>query len=173
MNSKYVKACFAFYCFLGVFILNGCFHTPQKIERYIKRHCDFKTTDTCFVDLRKVLKTDYDTMYVFNSFTPLTCVQNILGIKDYGKSKNPETTFIGYDSDMCRIILIKNYKVVYEDEYHYNDYNTKLVYRDFPIVEGEGIFDVGPPVRDHGYICTDYIFKVTKRDNKYYRVEIP
>ena len=90
-------------------------------------------------------------MYVFNSLIPLTGVQNIIGINDYGKCKNPEITLIGYDSEMCRIILVKNNKVVYEDEYHYNDYNTKFSYHDFSIVNGQGIFD-GSPNRVSGYI---------------------
>ena len=73
-------------------MLNSCAHTPQKIERYIKNHCDLRTVDTCFIDLSQALETDYDTMYVFNSLIPLTGIQNIIGIKDYGKCKKPEMT---------------------------------------------------------------------------------
>lgn len=100
---------------LVILMLNSCIHTPRKIEKYIKKHCGLEMTDTCYIDLRKALKTDYDTMYVFNSLIPLTGVQNIIGINDYGKCKNPEITLIGYDSEMCRIVLVKNNKVVYED----------------------------------------------------------
>jgi len=119
-------------------ILNSCVHTPRKIERYIKRHCDMEKYDTCYIDLRKSLKVDYDTMFFFNSLIPLTGVQNILGIKDYGKNKNPEITLIGKDSEMCKIILVKNNKVVFEDEYYYDYYNTKIFYQDFSIVNGQG-----------------------------------
>ena len=155
---------------LVISILNSCAHTPRKIEKYIKRQCDMEESDTCYIDLRKALKTDYDTMYVFNSLIPLTGVQNILGINDYGKCKNPEITLMGKDSEMCRIILVKKNKVVYEDEYYYNQYNTKLVYQDFSIVNGQGVFD-GDNVVVSGYMCTDYIFKVTKTIDKCYLIE--
>lgn len=159
-----------FISFLAFFMLNSCTHTPQKIETYVKKYCNFKANDTCFIDLRKILKLDYDTMYVFGSLTPLTGVRNIIGINEYGKSKNPKIDLIGYDSDMCRIILIKNGKVVYEDEYHYRNYRTRLLYENFHIVKGQGIFD-GNSIDVKGYICTNHIFKVTKHGNKYYRVE--
>lgn len=155
---------------LVILMLNSCIHTPRKIEKYIKKHCGLEMTDTCYIDLRKALKTDYDTMYVFNSLIPLTGVQNIIGINDYGKCKNPEITLIGYDSEMCRIVLVKNNKVVYEDEYHYNDYNTKISYHDFSIVNGQGIFN-GSPIKVSGYICIDYIFRVIKTSDKHYIVE--
>lgn len=155
---------------LVILMLNSCTRMPEKIEKYIKKHCDLEMTDTCYIDLRKALKTDYDTMYVFNSLTPLTGVQNIIGINDYGKCENPEKTLIGHDSEMCRIILVKDNKVVYEDEYHYNDYNTKFSYYDFSIVNGQGIFD-GSPIRVSGYICTDYVFKVRKTRDKHYIVK--
>ena len=156
--------------FAILLMLGSCTHTPQKIEKYIKKHCNFATTDTCSIDLRKALKTDYDTMYVFNSLIPLTGVQNILGINDYGKCKNPEITLIGRDSEMCRIILVKNHKVVYEDEYHYNHYNTKLFYQDFTIVNGQGIFDRNS-IEVTCYMCTNSIFKVIKNSDEHYLVE--
>lgn len=155
---------------LVISILNSCTHFPGKIEKYIKQHCDMEESDTCYIDFRKVLKIDYDTMYVFNSLIPLTGVQYILGINDYGKCKNPEITLIGKDSEMCKIIFVKKNKVVFEDEYYYNHYNTKLIYQDFSIVNGQGIFD-GNNVVVRGYICTDYIFKVIKTIDKCYLVE--
>ena len=157
--------------FIVVLMLNSCAHTPQKIERYIKNHCDLRTVDTCFIDLNQALETDYDTMYVFNSLIPLTGIQNIIGIKDYGKCKNPEMTLIGHDSETCRIILVKNNKVVYDDEYNFNDYNTKISFRDFSIVYGEGLFD-GSIVKVSGYIYLDQIFMVTKKSDGQYLLEI-
>lgn len=154
---------------LIIMVLSSCTHTPLKIEKYIKMHCDLEIVDTCYIDLRKALKTDYDTMYVFNSLTPLTGVQNIIGIKDYGKCKHPETTLIGNDSEMCRIILVKNHRVVYEDEYRYNDYDTKLSYHNFDIVNGKGIFDKNL-IRVSGYVYTNHIFKVIKTSDKHYLV---
>jgi hypothetical protein len=149
--------------FLIILTFSSCVHTPQKIEKYIKKHCDFEIIDTCYIDLCKALKVDYDTMYIFNSLIPLTGVKNILKIENYYASENDVT---GYDSEMCRIILIKNHKVVYEDEYHYNDYNTELLYDDFTIVNGRGIFD-GSPVNVSGYMCTDRVFRVIKIGNKH------
>ncbi len=156
--------------FLIILMLGSCIHTPKKIEKYIKKHYNLGTTDTCYIDLRKALRLDYDTMYVFESLTPLTGVQNILGIQDYGKCKNPEKTLIGHDSEMCRIVLVKNNKVIYEDEYLYNHYSTKLSYRNFNIVKGQGIFD-GSPIEVSGYMCVNYIFRVTKTSDQYYLVE--
>lgn len=155
--------------FLMILILNSCNHTPKKIEKYIKKHCDFSTTDSCSIDLRKALKKDYDTMYVFNSLIPLTGVQNILGIKDYNKSNNSETTLMGKDSEMSIIILVKNNKIVFEDEYYYNNYNIKLSYENFIIVNGKGIFD-GNTIDVTGYKCINPIFNVIK-NNDYYLVE--
>ncbi|MFV0599031.1 MAG: hypothetical protein ACK5M0_04815 [Bacteroidales bacterium] len=142
---------------LGIFILNSCTHTPAKIEKYINKHCDFSKTDTCFIDLRKAL-VDYDTMYVFDEFTVVTGVRDIIGITDYPAKENE---FVGYDSEMCRIILVKNHKVVYEDEYHYWDYNTSLDFWEFSVVKGQGIFDK-TIVEESGYRCINYIFKVTR-----------
>lgn len=155
--------------FLAILMINSCNHAPEKFEKYIQKHCDFEMTDTCYIDLRKVLKADYDTMYVFNSLIPLTGVRNILGIKDYEKCKNPEITLIGHDSEMCRIVLLKNNKVVYEDEYYYDHYNTKLSYHNFSIVKGQGIFD-GSLVEVSGYMCTNHLFRVIKTSNNYYLV---
>ena len=151
--------------FLTVFLLNSCLHTPDKIEKYVKKHCDFDKTDICYIDMRKALKVDYDTMYVFKPFTPLTVVQNILGIGDYGKSKEPETTLIMYDSHKARIVLTKNHKIVYEDEYYYKEYNTELFYWIFTIVKGQGIFD-GSPIEDDCYMYTNPIFEVERLKNE-------
>lgn len=144
---------------LVIFIINGCTHTPTKIEKYINRHCDFSKSDTCYIDLRKAL-VNYDTMYVFDGFTVITGIRNIIGIKNYPAKENE---LVGYDSEMCRIILIKNNNIVYEDEYHYWDYNTSLHFQSFPIVKGQSVFNnkIG---EEYGYRCTSYIFKVTRID---------
>ena len=152
-----MKANSIFLLALGVFILNGCTHTPTKIENYINKHCDFSKNDTCFIDLREVL-VDYDTMYVFDEFTVETGVRDIIGITDYPAEENGT---VGYDSEMCRIILVKNHKVVYEDEYHYCDYNTSIDFREFPVVKGQCIFDntIG---EESGYRYINHIFQVIR-----------
>jgi len=147
----------------AMFCLNliGYNSTPEKIERYIKKHCNFDNTDTCYIDLRKALKVDFDTLYIFNEATPLTGVQNILGINDYGKSKNPEQTLIVYGFNMRKIILLKNNKVVYEDEYHTRGYNTTLYHYGFTVVTRTGVFD-GSPIEVEGYMYANHIFKVER-----------
>lgn len=144
----------------------GCTHTPQKIEKYISRHCDINANDSCIIDLRKALDVDYDTMYFFDSFTIETVVHNIVGIEDYRNYKD-DMRRVGYDSEMCRIVLVKDRKVVYEDEYHYWDYNTEILYSDFDTIEGIGSFD-GKPFKDFGYISTQHFFKVINKDSYYY-----
>ena len=74
---------------------------------------------------------------------------------------------VGYDSEMCRIVLVKDRKVVYEDEYHYWNYNTEILYSDFDTIEGIGSFD-GKPFKDFGYISTQHFFKVINKDSYYY-----
>ena len=80
-------------------------------------------------------------------------------------------TLIGHDSETCRIILVKNNKVVYDDEYNFNDYNTKISFRDFSIVYGEGLFD-GSIVKVSGYMYLDQFFMVTKKSDGQYLLEI-
>lgn len=139
----------------------SCSHTPTKLEKYINNHNLLKDTSDASIDLRDALKTDYDTMFVFDSFTPITGVKRIIGIPDYGYSDNPETALICSDSEMCKIILVKNKKVVYDDEYYFNDYYVKIDYHGFDTVINEGIFD-GEKIKTIGYINTDPVLRVNK-----------
>ena len=64
---------------IGIILLCGCTcHFPEKVERYISRHDILDDKGNGELDLRKALDIDYDTMYVFCSFTPLNGVQNII-----------------------------------------------------------------------------------------------
>lgn len=94
-------------------------------------------------------------------------MRNIIGIQDYGDSDHPETAWVGWNSEMCRLILLKNHKVVYEDEYHYWDYDTEISFWDFDTVSGMGFFD-GNSGQEVGYMCADSISHVVKaKDGKY------
>ena len=153
---------------IGIILLCGCTcHFPEKVERYISRHYILDDKGNGELDLRKALDIDYDTMYVFCSFTPLNGVQNIIGIKDYGDSEDPYTALIASDSGMCRIIFIKNKSVVYEDDYYYYKYRLNLQFETFHKISGYGIFD-GNLAPVHGYMCTKRHFMVRKvSDDEY------
>ena len=142
-------------------------HFPDKIEGYVLKHNILNDRGFGELDLREVLGVDYDTMYVFHSLIPLNGVQNIIGIKTYGDAEDPYTALIGSDSEMCRIIFIKNNRVVYEDDYYYYEYKLDLQFETFRKISGYGIFD-GSPIAVHGYICTKHHFTVRRvSDDKY------
>ena len=149
-------------------LLCGCTcHFPEKVERYISRHDILDDKGNGELDLRKALDIDYDTMYVFCSFTPLNGVQNIIGIKDYGDSEDPYTALIASDSGMCRIIFIKNNSVVYEDDYYYYKYRLSLQFETFRKIKGNGIFD-GQSISVYGYISTKHHFTVSRGSDDEY-----
>ena len=153
---------------IGVALVCSCTdHFPEKVERYISKHNILNDQGKGELDLREVLDIDYDTIYVFYSLTPLNGIQNIIGIKTYGDAEDPYTALIGSDSEMCRVILIKNNKVVYEDEYYYSHYKLQVLFETFYEVNGCGIFD-GNLAPVHGYMCTKHHFTVSRvSDDKY------
>jgi len=153
---------------IGVALVCSCTdHFPEKVERYISKHNILNDQGKGELDLREVLDIDYDTMYVFYSLTPLNGIQNIIGIKTYGDAEDPYTALIGSDSEMCRIIFIKNKRVVYEDDYYYYEYKLNLEFETFRRVSGHGIFD-GSPIAVYGYICTKHHFTVSRvSDDEY------
>ena len=151
---------------IGTILLCGCTcHFPEKVERYISKHNILNDQGKGELDLREVLDIDYDTMYVFCSFTPLNGVQNIIGIKDYGDSEDPYTALIASDSGMCRIIFIKNNSVVYEDDYY--KYRLSLQFETFRKIKGNGIFD-GQSISVYGYISTKHHFTVSRGSDDEY-----
>ena len=153
---------------IGIALVCSCTrHFPEKVERYILKHKILDGKGNGELDLREALDIDYDTIYVFYSLTPLNGIQNIIGIKTYGDAEDPYTALIGSDSEMCRVILIKNNKVVYEDEYYYSHYKLQVLFETFYEVNGCGIFD-GNLAPVHGYMCTKHHFTVSRvLDEKY------
>lgn len=149
-----------FYFIMALTILS-CSHTPNELKEYINSNYELESIGNVSVDLRKALKTDYDTMYVFDAFTPISVVRSIIGIPDYGDYRTPETALICSDSEMCKIILTKDKEVVYDDEYYYNDYQVKINYHSFDTIVGEGVFD-GKKVKVIGYKNADSLLQVKK-----------
>ena len=153
---------------IGIALVCSCTrHFPEKVERYILKHNILDDKGNGELDLREALDIDYDTIYVFYSLTPLNGIQNIIGIKTYGDAEDPYTALIGSDSEMCRIIFIKNNSVVYEDDYYYYEYRLNLQFETFHKISGYGIFD-GNLAPVHGYMCTKSHFMVRKvSDDEY------
>ena len=153
---------------IGTALVCSCTnHFPEKVEWYISKHNILNDQGKGELDLREALDIDYDTMYVFYSLTPLNGIQNIIGIKTYGDAEDPYTALIGSDSEMCRIIFIKNNRVVYDDDYYYYEYKLDLQFEKFRKISGYGIFD-GSPIAVHGYIYTKHHFTVSRvSDDEY------
>jgi len=147
--------------FIMIITFLSCSHTPNKLEEYINCNDELESNGNANIDLRKALKIDYDTMFVFDVFTPVSVVRSIIGIPDYGDYRTPETALICSDSEMCKIILTKDKKVVYDDEYHYNDYQVKINYHSFDTIVGEGIFD-GKKIEAIGYKNADSLLQIKK-----------
>jgi len=93
--------------FVGLFF--ACNHTDTKIIKYVKSVCP-NGSDTCRIDLRQVLKVDYDCMYLFGEFTQPDEISSVMGIA-YSSNKTIA------DSEF-RIILLKNNQIVYEDDFY-------------------------------------------------------
>ena len=156
---------------IGITLVCSCTrHFPEKVERYILKHKILDDKGNGEFDLREALDIDYDTIYVFYSLTPLNGIQNIIGIKTYGDAEDPYTALIGSDSEMCRIIFIKNNRVVYDDDYYYYEYKLDLQFEKFRKISGYGIFD-GSPIAVHGYIYTKHHFTVSRVSDDRYIME--
>lgn len=161
MNNKFLLL------LIALLFLGCSSHIPKKIEKYVNKHRDWNVTNIYELNLCDVLKTDYDTMFVFNSMTPLTAIRNIVANHTYSGNKIGDTFLLGHDSEGCLIILKKNGTIVYEDFYNYNHYAFVLEYWQFETFIGKGTFD-GSPIDVKAYITTDKKFIIRKIEkNKY------
>lgn len=88
--------------------LCACSQIDRKIIKYAQTVCS--QNDTCRIDLREVLKVDYDCMYLFGEFTQPDEISSIMGII-YKRNKT-------ITDSKHRVILLKDNTVVYEDDYH-------------------------------------------------------
>lgn len=102
-------------------LMGACNGTSDKIARYINRNCDFKKTDVFFniidstlytapadyIDLKKTLKVDYDTLYLI-SIGFESDISEIIGFPYHGGDFTVEAE----DKDL--LLLVKQNKVVYK-----------------------------------------------------------
>lgn len=132
-----------------MFLCYGCSNTDDKLRSYIEKHCDFKSKDTCDINIKDALNVDFDTMYVFGEYTQMEEFNSILRLP-YKNTKLVEDSHY-------RIILLKNREIVYEDDFE--QYYSK-------ISRGENV----KRVADENMTCycrmyVSPIFKVEKVDN--------
>lgn len=143
-----------------ILFITGCHTVDNSIEYYIDHYCDFSKNDTCYIDIRKVLNVDYDSMYIFYWSTTSQGVRNITGVEEYGDYKNPDKgSFVC--SDDYRILLIKNGKIVYNRLCYSSTKKIHINMESFILVKGDGYFD-GKVVDDQGYFAPNPIFMVVK-----------
>ncbi len=111
--------------FLIVFcvFISACNKTSNKITSYINDNCDFKKNDVFFrvidstyrtspadfIDLKKALKVDYDTLYLI-SVGFESDISDIIGFKYNGGDFTIEA------EDKNLLLLVKNHEVVYQDK---------------------------------------------------------
>jgi hypothetical protein len=100
---------------LKIIILSGllfysCINTDDKLNKYIEIHCSFYGSDTCYINIKEALKIDYNRMYLFGETTTANEISKILGIPYKNNKYIPDSKY--------RIILLKNNKIIYEDDYY-------------------------------------------------------
>ncbi len=101
----------------------ACNKTSDKITMYINNNCDFKrnavffnyidstyyTAPSDFIDLKKALKIDYDTLYLISGGFE-SDISDIIGFKYNGG----DFTLEAEDNNL--LLLVKNDKIVYQDK---------------------------------------------------------
>ena len=122
MNKMYIK--FIFFFIVSLCCIS-CTHLNDVVQEYINLNM-VKGQSYYSIDLREVLQIDYDSMYIFGEYSN-TYIEDIIGIEYCNKNK------LIADSDH-RIILFKNGKIVYEDDF----WNGKLYF--MPITERKAQF---------------------------------
>jgi hypothetical protein len=107
-----------------------CFFSCRKglhdeIVNYIKNNCTINNqNDRCIIDIREISDIDWDTMYIFPSWSMPENISSSLGLKydrDYVKD------------DTKRMIFIKNDEIVREEDYYVWSKNRIVFsYTDWP-----------------------------------------
>lgn len=83
----------------------------ENIEKYVERNCNFEEIDECYIDLKKALKVEYDTLFIIEGMMNEVLFKSISG---YTMKKN----FFHYwlvDEDVYLFVFKKNNKVVYSN----------------------------------------------------------
>jgi hypothetical protein len=107
----------------------------------------------CYINLKKALKTDYDTMYIFSGLFPADYISNIINLK---------YTNNNWDDDSWKMVLVKNRKIVYENEY----YSRNISFFQYP---GYTYYNGGYAEYD---LYTDSMFYVKKLKKAFYRLSV-
>ncbi|MBP1645520.1 MAG: hypothetical protein H6Q16_1095 [Bacteroidetes bacterium] len=116
-------------------LMSACNRTSDKITRYINRNCDFKKTDVFFhsfdstsytapadyIDLKKALKVDYDTLYLISAAFEED-ISEIIGFPYHGGDFTVEA------EDRNLLLLVKQNKVVYKGTIKFHDEKATFVY---------------------------------------------
>lgn len=95
-------------CF-NIFLLMSCRNTEDKIVNFIEKNNNSPNTQNMEVDLQNVLNIKFDTLYLFGEYTQKELIGAILNLN----YENNKLIKDGYK----RIILVKNHRIVYEDDY--------------------------------------------------------
>lgn len=107
-----------------ILFLIACNKTSNKISNYIKNNCNFENTAVFFndfdssyytspadyIDLKKALKVDYDTLYLISAGFK-TDISDIIGFQYKGR----DFTFESEDYNL--LLLVKQNHVVYEETF--------------------------------------------------------
>ncbi len=83
----------------------------DNIEKYVEKTCDFEEIDECYIDLKKALKVEYDTLFIIEGMMNEVLFKSISG---YTMKKN----FFHYwlvDEDVYFFVFKKDNKVVYSN----------------------------------------------------------
>jgi len=113
LNNNIMKTFYIILLLMLSGLFFACNHTDTKIIKYVQSACP-SNTDTCTIDLQKILNVDYDSMFLFGEFTQPDEISSIMGIT-YSSNKTIP------DSEK-RIILLKDKQIVYE-----NDFSTRFM----------------------------------------------
>lgn len=95
-----------------------------EIIDYIENNCNFDDQKENIIDIKKIFNLEWDTMYIFPSWTMTDDISNSLKLKydkDYVKD------------DTRRVIFIKNRKIIKEEDYFlWGENRIEFEYSDWP-----------------------------------------
>ena len=138
---------------VSLFLAVGC--TVRKIENYVKKNCNFELSDSCYIDLRKALNVDYDTLFIIEGVMNKAGMKSISGyeMKDYLRY------LLHIDEDKYLYVLKKDNRVVYSnfDTYYSGKLSLSLdnfdkIYATKNIGDDENY--------DSGWFSTDTMFLI-------------
>ena len=113
-----------------ILLLSVCFLSCKekinvKIVDYVEKNCVLKNQkDGCIVDLKSIIDFEWDTLYVFPSWSMTEDIANALGL-EYNKNE--------VKGDTKRIILVKDGKIIKDEDYSvWGKYGLIFEYTDWP-----------------------------------------